>query len=134
VARLSAKREAEDAAAKKAAEARAAAKRDADARAARARAEKAAKEAEPARAWVQLGVGRNTAAFSFDWKKLAKQAGGALDGKGPWAARYGATNRMLAGPFPTEAAARAAVKRLQDKDIQALPYSSAEGEKVTKIG
>lgn len=84
--------------------------------------------------WIQLGVGRNTAAFAFDWKKLARQAGGVLDGKGPWAARYGATNRMLAGPFPSDAAAKAAIKRLKDKDIDALPFSSDEGEKVTKIG
>lgn len=95
---------------------------------------KPAKPAEPARVWVQVGVGRNTAAFAFDWKKLARQAGGTLDGKGPWAVRYGATNRMLAGPFPSEAAARAAIKRLKDKDIDALPFSSDEGEKVTKIG
>ncbi|MBX9896790.1 MAG: SPOR domain-containing protein [Qipengyuania sp.] len=95
---------------------------------------KPAKPTEPARVWIQLGVGRNTAAFAFDWKKLARQAGGVLDGKGPWAARYGATNRMLAGPFPSDAAAKAAIKRLKDKDIDALPFSSDEGEKVTKIG
>lgn len=97
-------------------------------------AKKPAKAAEPARVWVQVGVGRNTSAFAFDWKKLAKQAGGVLDGKGPWAVKYGATNRMLAGPFPTEAAAKAAIKRLKDKKIEALPFSSDEGEKVTKIG
>ena len=95
---------------------------------------KPAKPAEPAREWVQIGVGRNTAAFAFDWKKLAKQAGGALDGKGPWAVKYGATNRMLAGPFATDAAVKAAIKRLKDKNITALPFSSGEGEKVTKIG
>jgi hypothetical protein len=95
---------------------------------------KAEKPAEPARNWVQIGVGRNTGAFAFDWRKLAKQAEGALDGKGPWAVKYGATNRMLAGPYPNEAAARAAIKRLKDKGIDALPFTSDEGEKVTKIG
>ena len=136
VARLAAARQAEEARLKKDAEAKAKAKakRDADARAAKAKAEKAARPAEPARVWVQVGVGRNTGAFAFDWKKLAKQAGGALDGKGPWAVKYGATNRMLAGPFPTDAAAKAAIKRLKEKDIDALPYSSAEGEKVSRIG
>jgi tetratricopeptide (TPR) repeat protein len=95
---------------------------------------KAEKPAEPARNWVQIGVGRNTGAFAFDWRKLAKQAEGALDDKGPWAAKYGATNRMLAGPYPSEATARAAIKRLKDKGIDALPFTSDEGEKVTKIG
>lgn len=95
---------------------------------------KVEKPAEPARLWAQLGVGRNTAAFSFDWRKLAKQADGALDGKGPWAVKYGATNRMLAGPYASESAAKAAIKRLKDKGIAALPFSSDEGEKVTKIG
>ena len=95
---------------------------------------KVEKPAEPARIWVQIGVGRNTAAFAFDWRKLTKQAGGALDGNGPWAVKYGATNRMLAGPFATDSAAKAAIKRLKDKGIEALPFTSAEGEKVTKIG
>lgn len=89
---------------------------------------------EPARIWVQIGVGRNTSAFGFDWRRLAKEAGGALDGKGPWAAKYGATNRMLAGPYSTDAAAKAAIKRLKAKGIEALPFTSDEGEKVIKIG
>lgn len=134
VVKLAAARKAEEAAAAREAEAKAKAKREADAKAAKAKAEKAARDAEPARVWVQVGVGRNTAAFAFDWKKLAKQAGGALDGKGPWAAKYGATNRMLAGPFPSETAMRSAIKRLKEKDIEALPFTSDEGEKVTKIG
>jgi tetratricopeptide (TPR) repeat protein len=95
---------------------------------------KAETPAEPARIWAQLGVGRNTAAFPFDWRRLAKQADGALDGKGPWAAKYGATNRMLAGPYANDAAAKAAIKRLKDKGIEALPFTSDEGEKITKIG
>ncbi len=132
VARLAAARKAEEARARREAEARAKMKNDADAKAAKAMAEKAAKDAEPARRWVQVGVGRNVDAFRFDWRKLAKQAGGALDGKGPWAAKYGATNRMLAGPYPSEALARAALKRLREKDIDALPYTSAQGEKVAK--
>lgn len=134
VAKLAAARKVEEARARKVADAKAKAKKEADDKAAKAKADQAAKDAEPARVWVQVGVGRNTGAFAFDWKKLAKQAGGALDGKGPWAVKYGATNRMLAGPFPTEAAAKAAIKRLKDKEIDALPYESAQGEKVTKIG
>ena len=95
---------------------------------------KVEKPAEPARIWAQLGVGRNTAAFVFDWRRLAKQADGTLDGKGPWAAKYGATNRMLAGPYASDAAAKAAIKRLKEKGIEALPFTSDEGEKITKIG
>lgn len=138
VARLAAVRKAAEAKARKATEIEASAKKAADAKAAKAKAQKAAKAAkaakdsEPARHWLQVGVGRNVAAFAFDWKRLAKQAGGALDGKGPWAVKYGATNRMLAGPFPSEAAARAMLKRLKDKDIEALPFASAVGEKVAK--
>lgn len=133
VARLAEARRAADAKAAKEEAARAAkAKREADAKAAKEKAEQRAKAAEPARHWIQVGVGRNVSAFGFDWKKLVKQAGGTLDGKGPWAVKYGATNRMLAGPYATEAAARAALKTLKEKDIDALPFESAEGEKVTK--
>lgn len=98
----------------------------------KAKAERLAKAAEPARNWIQVGVGRNVAAFAFDWKRLAKQADGALDGKGPWAVKYGASNRMLAGPYANDAAVQAALKRLKAKDIEALPFDSAEGEKVTR--
>lgn len=96
------------------------------------RAEALAKAAEPSRRWLQLGVGRNTAAFAFDWKRLSRQAGSALDGKGPWAVRYGASNRMLAGPYATEAALQAALKALKAKDIAALPFVSEVGEKVAR--
>lgn len=95
---------------------------------------KVEKPAEPSRIWLQVGVGRNTGAFAFDWRKLARQAGGALDGKGPWAVKYGASNRMLAGPYANDAAAKAAIKRLKDKDIEALPFTSDAGEVVKKIG
>ena len=133
VAKLAAARKLAEAKAAKEAEAKAKVAKEAEAKAAKARAEKAAaKAAEPARNWVQVGVGRNVSAFAFDWKRLAKQAGGALDGKGPWAVKYGATNRMLAGPYPTDAAVKAAIKRLKDKDIDALPFDSGEGEKVAK--
>ncbi len=132
VVKLASARRAEEARERKEADARARAKREADAKAAKAKAEKAAKDAEPSRRWLQIGVGRNTAAFAFDWKRLVKQAGATLSGKGPWAVKYGASNRMLAGPYPSEAAARAALKALKDKGIDALPYTSAEGEKVTK--
>ena len=132
VVKLASARRAEEARERKEADARARAKREADAKAAKAKAEKAAKDAEPSRRWLQIGVGRNTAAFAFDWKRLVKQGGTTLSGKGPWAVKYGASNRMLAGPYPSEAAARAALKALKDKGIDALPYTSAEGEKVTK--
>lgn len=140
--KLAAQQKVEDAKAAKLAEAKAAREKAAAAKlakekaevAAKEKAEKAAKAADPARFWLQVGVGRNVSAFGFDWKKLAKEAGGALDGKGPWAVKYGATNRMLAGPYPTEAAARAALKKLKDKGIDALPFNSGAGEKVTKAG
>ncbi|WP_133364860.1 hypothetical protein [Qipengyuania sediminis] len=103
------------------------------AKADKAKAEAATKAAEPARKWLQLGVGRNAAAFAFDWKRLARQAGGALDGKGPWAAKYGASNRMLAGPYQSDTAVKAAIARLKAKDIEALPFESAAGEKVAKV-
>ena len=128
VAKLAAARKVADAKAAKIMESKAKIAREAEAKAAKAKAEKA----EPARNWIQVGVGRNVSAFGFDWKKLSKQADGALDGKGPWAVKFAATNRMLAGPYPTDTAVKAAIKRLKDKGIDALPYHSDEGEKVAK--
>ena len=132
VAKLAAARKVAEAKAAKEAEAKAKVAKLAEAKAAKAKAEKAEKAAEPARNWVQVGVGRNVSAFAFDWKKLSKQADGTLDGKGPWAVKFAATNRMLAGPYPSDAAVKTAVKRLKDKGIDALPFHSDAGEKVTK--
>lgn len=93
-----------------------------------------AKPAEPSRIWVQVATGRRLDALAFDWRRFARQAGGALDGKGPFSARWGAANRLLAGPYASAAAARAAIKRLKDKGVDgAFVFTSEAGEAVSKL-
>ncbi|WP_375289425.1 tetratricopeptide repeat protein [Qipengyuania sp.] len=88
---------------------------------------------EPSRIWVQVAVGKDKDALAFDWRRLVRKAGGAITGKGPWIAKYGVSQRMLAGPFPNAEGARDVIKQLKEKEIESLPFTSEAGEKVTKL-
>jgi cell division septation protein DedD len=68
-----------------------------------------------------------------EWAAVASKAP-ELKGKGPWAAKNRATNRLLAGPFKSEEEAQAAVAKLRKAGIGAFRWSSDEGEAVEKIG
>lgn len=92
-----------------------------------------AKPVEPSRIWVQVATGKKLDALAFDWRRFAKEAGGALDGKGPFTAKWGAANRLLAGPYPSASAANAALNRLKDKGLDGFLFTSEAGEAVTKL-
>lgn len=75
----------------------------------------------PSRIWVQLGVGRNTAAMTFDWRKLTRKAPDVFRGRKPYVSEMGQTNRMLTGPFESTAAANKFLGELRGADIDG-PY------------
>lgn len=89
--------------------------------------------AYPSRAWVQLAAGRESAALRFDWRRLARKAPDQLGKFEPHVARIGEGYRLLAGPLPSSDAARELINALKAKGLDALPYTSAEGEKVENI-
>lgn len=97
-----------------------------------ARAEPAA-PVHPARHWVQVATGRDLAALKFDWRRISRGAEGELDGKGPFTTPWGEANRLLAGPYPTPAAARAKVTALKAMDIDSFPFTSEEGEAIAPL-
>lgn len=53
----------------------------------------------PSRIWVQLGIGRNKSAISFDWRKLNRTHSDLFKGHKLYVSDMGRTNRMLTGPF-----------------------------------
>lgn len=101
---------------------------------AKAKAEAKAKaKANPQRFWAQVGTGRNLKALAFSWRRLQDDAGAVLAKRDPYTAKWGATRRLLAGPFKTEEAADKAVAALKKKGIDAFEFTSDEGEEVAPI-
>lgn len=99
------------------------------------RADKAAARRQPARIWVQIGVGRNKEAIAFSWRRWIKQSPALLKGRTPYVAQMGRTNRVVVGPFASDRAAesfRAEAKKAGFDD--ALPWNSDAGEAVDALG
>lgn len=88
----------------------------------------------PSRHWVQIATGRDTGALAFDWRRLKREAGGLLDRSTPSTARWGQTNRLVVGPFPTTRAADDLIKKLKDKELDSFRFTSDTGEEVKPLG
>ncbi|MEO7248182.1 MAG: SPOR domain-containing protein, partial [Novosphingobium sp.] len=102
--------------------------------AARVKAELAAKPAHPSRIWVQLGTGRDKTALGFTWRNLVKDSPEVLRGKSPAITEWGRTNRLLTGPFETEAAASAYLNKLKKAEVDAFVWTSPAGQVVDPLG
>ena len=87
----------------------------------------------PSRIWVQIGVGRDKGALGFDWRKLGKAQADLFKGRKAWTTPWGQTNRLLAGPFETQAAAQAFLKELKKKDADAFVWTSPAGQAVDAL-
>lgn len=119
-----AKKKAEAAAAKKKAEAEAKAK---------AEAEKKRLAANPARYWVQIGTGKNKSALAFTLKRMKKEHD-ALASKDGYAASWGATNRLVVGPFKNLDRAKAVEADLKKAGSDAFVWRSDAGEELEALG
>jgi tetratricopeptide (TPR) repeat protein len=88
----------------------------------------------PSRIWVQVATGRGKAALAFDWRRLTRENAQALRGKQGYISAWGQTNRLLTGPFPTEAAANSFLTQLRRADIDgAFLWTSPAGQVVDPI-
>lgn len=121
------KRAAEEkaAAAKKAAEEKAAAKKKA--------AEEKKAKAEPSRFWVQVAGGANEKTLDRAFAEVVGKAPALMKGKQGWWTPLNATNRVLTGPFKSEDAAQDFVNKLAGTGISAFPFTSRDGQKITKL-
>lgn len=75
----------------------------------------------PSRIWVQLGIGQNKSALSYDWRRMSRRLPALFGGQRGYVSDMGQTNRMLAGPFETQRAANAFIAGLKDGGIDG-PY------------
>ena len=87
----------------------------------------------PSRIWVQLGVGRNKDALGFDWRKLGKAQADLFKGRKAWTTPWGQTNRLLVGPFETQAAASAFLKEARKKEGDAFVWTSPAGQAIDAL-
>ena len=92
------------------------------------------KPVHPSRHWVQVATGRDTGALAFDWRRIKREAGGLLDRPGPHVAKWGQTNRLVAGPFASAREADQLVARLKEKEVDSFRFTSAQGEEVKPLG
>ncbi|QKS01817.1 tetratricopeptide repeat protein [Sphingomonas sp. CL5.1] len=94
--------------------------------------ERKAAKAEPARIWVQVAGGANEEDLPKAWAAV-KGKTATLAGKHAYTTRLRATNRVVTGPFKTEAEARAMVNKLAKEGVSAFTFTSNAGQKMTKI-
>ena len=102
-----------------------------DAKATKAKAEK--EPADAPRIWVQVAGGASEGDLARAWKDVRGKAGAPLKGRQGYTTPLRATNRVLTGPFKTEAEARAVVNQLAKQGVSAFTFTSAKGQKVTRL-
>lgn len=89
----------------------------------------------PSRIWVQVATGRDKGALAFDWRRMIRQAATVLRDKRGHVSAWGQTNRLLTGPFPSEAAANAFIAQLRRAEINgAFVWTSPAGQVVDVLG
>lgn len=95
---------------------------------------KPAPPSHPSRIWVQLAMGRNKDALAFDWRKMTREAPEQFRGKKANVSASGQSNRLLAGPFPSEAAATTFITQLRRAKIDgAFVWTSPAGQVVDAL-
>ncbi|MBB4154709.1 Tfp pilus assembly protein PilF [Sphingomonas jinjuensis] len=94
--------------------------------------EKKAARSNPSRIWVQVAGGANEDDLPKAWS-AAKAKASALAGKPGYTAKLRATNRVLTGPFKTQAEAQKAVAELRKQGVGAFAFTSDAGQAVTKL-
>lgn len=92
-----------------------------------------AKPKEPSRYWVQIAGGANKATLPREFKRLQDKAPKLLGSRTAWTTPLRATNRLLVGPFKSEAEARKFVNDLADADLTAFSWTSPDGQKIEKL-
>ncbi len=86
-------------------------------------------QANPSRVWVQVATGTNRAGLTFTYGQFRRRAPALLNGR----AAYVAPNRLLVGPFPTEAAANSFARQLAARGVQGHSWTSDAGQRIDQL-
>ena len=109
---------------KKAADKKAAEKKAAEVREART---------NPSRIWVQLAGGANEDSLQRAFSAVKVKAPEVMDGHAGYSTPLRATNRVLTGPFKTDAEAQSFINKLAKKGVSAFSFTSDKGQKVERL-
>jgi tetratricopeptide (TPR) repeat protein len=90
--------------------------------------------ANPPRIWVQVAGGAHEGDLPKAWRAVKAKAPAVFGSRQGWTTPLRATNRVLAGPFKTEAEARGFVNDLQKQGVSAFTFSSDVGQPVKRLG
>jgi hypothetical protein len=97
------------------------------------------KKAEPAavkeqsRHWVQIAGGADEAAMNREFVRLKAKAPKLLSARTAWTTPLRATNRLLVGPFKSNAEAQDFVNELAKLDLPAFSWTSPAGQEIVKL-
>ncbi|GAA0668499.1 tetratricopeptide (TPR) repeat protein [Sphingomonas insulae] len=95
--------------------------------------EKKAARANPARIWVQVAGGAYAGDLPKAYAAVKAKAPAVFGSRGGWSTPLRATNRVLTGPFKTDAEARTFVNQLAKQGVSAFTFSSDAGQVITKL-
>jgi Flp pilus assembly protein TadD len=87
----------------------------------------------PERIWVQVAGGATEGDLPKAWKAVKAKAPTAFAARSGWTTPLRATNRVLTGPFKTDAEARAFVNQLAKGGVSAFTFTSDAGQPVTRL-
>lgn len=88
---------------------------------------------KPARIWVQVAGGASASDLPRAWRAAQAKAP-ALKDRAGYSTPSRATNRVLTGPFKTEAEARALINQLARQGVSAFSFTSERGQDVKALG
>jgi Flp pilus assembly protein TadD len=94
---------------------------------------KDAKPEEPSRVWVQVSGGANENDLPKQWNKLRSDQPSMFKGRSGYSTPLRATNRILTGPFASEAEAQSYVNKLAKQGVSGFVFKSDAGQKVNKL-
>lgn len=109
------------------------AKAEADAKAKKEAEEKKKLADNPSRNWLQIGIGASQSGLAFTLNALRKKYD-SLSAQDGWSANWGQTNRLLVGPFPNFARAKALEDKVKAAGGDAFAWKSSAGEVVERLG
>ena len=99
----------------------------------KAAAEKKAARANPPRIWVQVASGANEGDLARAWSSAKAKSPSSFTGKSGYTVPLRATNRVLTGPFKTDAEARAFVNKLAKEGVSSYTFTSDPGQQVARL-
>ena len=94
--------------------------------------ETVAEEKAPSRHWVQIASASDALAAA-EYKRLKGKAPKLLGDTSGWKASFRSTNRVLVGPFKDRKEAQGLVNALAKANIDAVPWTSPEGQEIEKL-